>query len=81
MSVVTITCPIGLEHQEVLPDAPIWVDSLGNEYRVASGIIEGIEPTEFTVATPDKITVVVGVDGVTALAMMGLIAKGFANER
>lgn len=69
----TIACPIAMTHDGVNPDsAPIWADAEGNEYRVASGVIDGCEPTEHTLATPDSITIIVGLPGLEALAAMGL---------
>lgn len=71
----TIACPINQQHQEINPDtAPIWVDSFGNEYLVASGVIQG-EPTEHTVATPEKITIISNMEGLDALFLMGLSPK------
>ena len=72
MTVTTIACPIAMEHPEVQPEAPVWVDAAGNEYRIASGIVEGAETTEHTPAAPDRITIIVGMDGLSALAVMGL---------
>jgi hypothetical protein len=65
--ITTIACPLSLTHPEVNPDtAPIWVDARGEKYRVASGIISAgsdIDP---------RILVQEGMDGLSALAMMGL---------
>jgi hypothetical protein len=71
--IVTIACPISMTHDGINPDsAPIWVDAAGNQYRVASGIIDGCEATSHQTATPDAITVIFGVTGLAALATMGL---------
>lgn len=79
--ITTIACPLGLEHPAVNPDtAPIWQDAAANQYRVASGMLDGIEPTEHTTATPDAITIIVGMDGLAALAAMGLIQPEVADE-
>lgn len=77
--IVTIACPMGLEHPEVAADSPVWVDATGNEYRVASGVVEGIDPTEWTEAAPDRVTIIVGMEGLAALAAMGL-SKAEAME-
>lgn len=63
---VTIACPLDVEHPEINSEtAPIWTDGV-THYRVASGIIEVGE-------SPDpRILVQVGVDGLTALGLMGL---------
>lgn len=75
-TIITIACPIMLRHDEINIDtAPIWVDSLNNEYYIASGILQMYEPTEHTVAVPDKITIICGSDGLSALHTMGLVVK------
>lgn len=72
---VTIACPLAMDHPEVNKEfAPVWIDSTGNEYFVASGVIEG-EATEDTQADPSRITIITGVDGLSALATMGLTPK------
>lgn len=71
--IVTIACPISMTHDGINPDsAPIWVDAAGNQYRVASGVIDGCEATEHQTAAPDVVTVIFGVTGLEALATMGL---------
>lgn len=76
MDTTTIACPVGMDHPGVDPaTAPIWLDAAGNEYRIASGVIPDAEPTEWTTAAPDRVTVIVGMDGFSALSMMGLMAK------
>ena len=73
--IVTIACPVHLSHAEIDPlTAPIWIDAVGNEYRVASGLID-VAQTDHSVATPDRLTIVVAQDGLTALAQMGLVPK------
>lgn len=75
---ITIACPLDMEHPEVNPaTAPIWTDGV-NSYRVASGIVNA-EPTEWTQAQPDRITVVGGMDGLAALAAMGLTLPEASN--
>ena len=74
--IVTIACPPELDHPFVDKEtAPVWVDKYNNEYYVASGLIEYIEPTVWQVASHDKITISVGVDGLKSLAEMGLTPK------
>jgi hypothetical protein len=70
---VTIACPLGLSHDAINTDtAPIWVDAAGNQYRVASGVIDGCEATEHQTATPSAVTILIGPPGLAALAAMGL---------
>jgi hypothetical protein len=72
--ITTIALPPSMEDPNVNPEtAPIWVDDEGNEYLVASGILEGeYETSDPIEAQPDRINVVVDMDGLTALAAMGL---------
>ena len=86
MDIVTIACPSGFTDPNVAENAPIWVDAKGVEYQVASGPLDGCileeggevipyltsDPIE---AQPDRVNVVVGMDGLTALAAMGLTVK------
>lgn len=72
MDVVTIACPPGLADPNVAEGAPVWVDAGGFEYRVASGLLEGYAATEPVAAQPGRVNVVIGMDGLTALAAMGL---------
>lgn len=76
MDVVTIACPPGFTDENVAETAPIWTDANGVEFRVASGLLEGYEPTEPGPATPDRVNIVTGLDGLAALAMMGLTPVG-----
>ena len=72
---VTIACPKNLEDIAVdKTTAPIWVDKNGNEYFIASGNIEGdyIDTVE---TLPTQVNILTNVDGLTALAMMGLSLK------
>ena len=75
MDIVTIACPPGFTDPNVVDNAPIWLDANGVEYMVASGLLEGYEPTEAVLAAPDRVNVVVGMDGLDALAAMGLTVK------
>jgi hypothetical protein len=83
MTITTIALPPSMEDPNVNPEtAPIWVDDEGNEYLVASGILadpldEDGNPIPYVTsdpieAQPDRINVVVDMDGLTALAAMGL---------
>lgn len=70
---VTIACPMSLTHDAInVETAPIWADAAGNQYRVASGVIDGCEATPHTLATPTAITILIGLPGLEALALMGL---------
>lgn len=75
MEITTIACPPGYTDSNVADNAPIWRDANGVEYMVASGLLEGYESTEPVLAAPDRINVVVGMDGLDALAAMGLTVK------
>lgn len=76
MEVTTIACPPGFTDPNVDPaTAPIWLDANGVEYQVASGLLEGYTTTEPIPAQPDRVNVVVGMDGLDALAAMGLTVK------
>lgn len=76
MQLTTIACPTKLQHDEINKDtAPIWIDAKLNEYYIASGILDNYEPTIHTEATPDKITIICDIDGLSALAIMGLTVK------
>lgn len=72
MTIVTIACPPGLADPNVAETAPIWIDANGVEFRVASGLLEGYAPTEPVAAQPGRVNVVTGMDGLSALAAMGL---------
>lgn len=73
MIITTIACPIAMSHLDVDPlTAPIWTDLSGNQYRVASGILGEVLQTEHITASPDKITILVGLSGISALEAMGL---------
>ena len=77
MQLVTIACPVSRYDESIdVETAPIWQDDKGKLYYVASGALEGLyETSEPVLAIPTRINVVVGVDGLTALAMMGLSLK------
>ncbi|MBR3371157.1 MAG: hypothetical protein IKG52_11075 [Rhodobacteraceae bacterium] len=79
---VTIAEPVAFPADLTHADAPIWQDAQGNLYRVASGVCEEC-PVEAWMpdpdgqnappqATPDATLQIAGMDGLTALAAMGL---------
>jgi hypothetical protein len=81
--ITTIALPPSMDHPNVNPEtAPIWLDAEGNEYLVASGLLndpldEDGNPIPYVTsdsieAQPDRLNVVVGMDGLEALAAMGL---------
>ena len=78
MEIVTIACPPGFTDENVVETAPIWTDGT-NDYRVASGLLEGYTTSDPIEALPDRINVVVGMDGLAALATMGLTLKEFVD--
>jgi hypothetical protein len=75
METVTIACPPGFTDLNVADNAPIWIDANGIEYMVASGQLDGYETSEPVAARADRVNVVVGMDGLDALAAMGLTVK------
>lgn len=75
MEIVTIACPPGFTDPNVDDTAPILVDANGVEYRVASGLLEGYEPAPPSAAMPDRVNIATGMDGLSALAAMGLTVK------
>jgi len=75
MEITTIACPSGFTDPNVNPaTAPIWTDGT-TDYQVASGLLEGYTTTEPIQAQADRVNVVVGMDGLDALAAMGLTVK------
>jgi hypothetical protein len=86
MDIVTIACPPGFTDPNVAENAPIWLDANGIEYQVVSGPLEGYTVEEdgevipYVTSDPieaqaDRVNVVVGMDGLAALAAMGLTVK------
>lgn len=75
--ITTIACPPNMSDPNVnVETAPIWFDEFGNQYLVASGIVEGEYTTSNPIeAQPDRINVVVGYVGLEALSMMGLFRQ------
>ena len=75
MDIVTIACPPGFTDPNVDPiTAPIWTDGT-TDYHVASGLLEGYTTTEPLQAQAGRVNVVVGMNGLDALAAMGLTLK------
>ena len=75
MDIVTIACPPGFADPNVDPTtAPIWTDGT-TDYHVASGLLEGYTTTEPLQAQAGRVNVVVGMNGLDALAAMGLTLK------
>lgn len=76
METVTIACPPGFTDPNVDPaTAPIWVDANNIEYQVASGLLDGYTTSDPILAQPDRVNVIVGMDGLSALAAIGLTPK------
>ena len=75
MEVTTISCPPGFTDPNVDPaTAPIWTDGT-TDYQVASGPLEGYTTSDPIQAQTDRVNVVVGMNGLDALAAMGLVVK------
>ena len=72
--IVTIACPPGFKHDLIVDPCPIWLDARGIEYRIASGAAVGLAATDGP-ATPDRVSIIVGLNGLTALRLMGLTRK------
>jgi hypothetical protein len=75
MDIVTIACPSKFTDENIAENAPIWLDANGFEYKVASGMLEGYTTSDPIEATSDRMNVVVGMNGLEALATMGLTVK------
>jgi hypothetical protein len=91
MDIVTIACPPNYTNPNVVENAPIWLDANGVEYAVASGPLDGYtledegEIIPYVTSDPiqaqsDRVNVVVGMDGLAALAIMGLTVKPSETE-
>jgi hypothetical protein len=91
LDTTTIALPPSMTDPNVNPEtAPIWLDADGNEYLVASGQLdepldEDGNPIPYVTsdpieAQPDRLNVVVGMDGLSALAAMGLTVKEVEAE-
>jgi hypothetical protein len=76
MEITTIACPPTFTDSNVTEGAPIWLDANGMEYQVVSGLIGDEYVTSDPIqAQPDRVNVVVGMNGLYALAAMGLTVK------
>ena len=73
--ITTLACPPSISDPNIDPaTAPVWVDAEGNQYLVASGFLDGeYETSDPILAEPDRLNVVVVMDGLSALAEMGLV--------
>lgn len=64
------------------PDAPIWQDADGVQYRIASGHMDeapaGVWTPDSEASAPSAPAVIAGMDGLAALAAMGLVPVGEA---
>jgi hypothetical protein len=74
METTTIACPPGFTDPNVAENAPIWTDGT-TDYQVASGPLDGYTTSDPIQAQPDRVNVVVGMNGLDALAAMGLTVK------
>jgi len=75
MEVTMIACPPGFADPNVDPaTAPIWTDGT-TDYQVASGPLDGYVTSDPIQAQDDRVNVVVGMNGLDALAAMGLTVK------
>jgi hypothetical protein len=76
MDITTIACPPGYTDPNIDPaTAPIWTDGT-TDYQVVSGLIgDEYVTSEPIQAQPDRVNVVVGMNGLDALAAMGLVVK------
>ena len=82
MDIVTIACPPGFTDPNVDPaTSPIWTDANGIEYQVASGLLEGYTTTEPIQARADRVNVIVGMNGLDALAAMGLAVAAVSLDK
>ena len=75
METTTIACPPDFTDPNVDPvTAPIWTDGT-TDYHVASGPLEGYTTSDPVQAQANRVNVIVGMDGLDALAEMGLTVK------
>jgi hypothetical protein len=81
METTTIACPQGFTDPSVDPaTAPIWTDGT-NDYLVASGPLEGYTTSDPIQAQPSRVNIIVGMNGLDALAAMGLVVKDAEDTR
>jgi hypothetical protein len=75
MDIVTIACPPGFTDPNAAENSPIWTDGK-TDYQVVSGLLgDGYVTSDPVAAQADRVNVVVGMDGLAALAAMGLTVK------
>jgi hypothetical protein len=75
MDITTIACPPNYTDPNVVENAPIWTDGT-TDYQVVSGLLgDEYITSEPIQAQPDRVNVVVGMNGLDALAAMGLVVK------
>ena len=79
MNITTIACPPGFTDPNVAENAPIWIDASGVEYQVASGPLDGYTTHDSIQAQPNRVNIVVGMNGLDALAAMGLTVKPYVE--
>jgi len=76
MEITTIACPPGYTDPNIDPaTAPIWTDGT-TDYQAVSGLLRDQYVTSDPIqAQSDRVNVVVGMNGLDALAAMGLTGK------
>ena len=77
MQITTMACPTTMSDPNIDPaDSPVWVDARGNQYYIASGVLDGDYQNTYPVpAQHDRINIVLDMDALDALAAMGLTAN------
>jgi len=74
MDIIVIACPIALPCELLSDTAPIWVDKEGNQYRVASGLLDTVPENVVSEIKPvdGTLQIVYSYSGLETLAQMGL---------
>ena len=74
MQIIVIACPIALPCELLSDTAPIWVDNVGNQYRVASGLLDTVPENVATEIKPvdGTLQIVYSYSGYETLIAMGL---------
>ena len=77
MQITTMACPITMTDPNIDPaSSPVWVDASGNQYYIASGVLDGDYQNTYPVpAEPDRINIVLDMDALDALAAMELVPQ------
>lgn len=74
---ITVTVATRATPQDIESLVPIWQDANGVKYRVTSGLVAGAPRDAWiddgVIPPPPAPAVIAGIEGRTALAMMGLI--------